>query len=95
MLYLINEVSVTDNVYDINDMRRVKNIQKGILLFEQQLSDLKKATALLAKHAEYRFFSIACHELVGKQKEVAQELLKLRVRLDRYKASINKESIDE
>lgn len=91
MLYLIKEVSVTDNVYDINDARRIKNIEKGIKLFEIQLSDLKKATTLLAKHSEYRFFSIMCHELVAKQKEIAQELLKLRVRLDKYKTSINKE----
>lgn len=76
---------MTDNVFDINDARRIKNIQKGIVLFEQQLSDLKKATTLMAKHSEYRFFSIVCHELVGKQKEIAQELLKLRVRLDKYK----------
>lgn len=82
------------NVSDLNDYRRVKNIQKGIVHFEVQLSDLKKATTILAKHSEYRFFSIACHELVAKQKEIAQELLKLRVRLDKYKSSLNKEPIE-
>ena len=82
---------MTGNVYDLNDVRRIKNIQKGIIHFESQLSDLKKATTILAKHSEYRFFSVMCHELVGKQKELAQELLKLRVRLDKYKASVNKE----
>lgn len=94
MLYLIQEVQMTDNVVELNDYRRIKNIQKGIAVFEIQLSDLKKATTLLAKHAEYRFFSIACHELVGKQKEIAQELLKLRVRLDKYKAALNKEALE-
>ena len=83
-----------DNIYDLNDMRRIKNIEKGIVLFELQLADLKKATTLLAKHSEYRFFSIMCHELVGKQKEIAQELLKLRVRLDKYKMSLNKEIVE-
>ena len=82
------------NISDLNDYRRIKNIQKGIVLFEIQLSDLKKATTLLAKHSEFRFFSIACHELVGKQKEIAQELLKLRVRLDKFKASLNKEIVE-
>jgi len=86
---------MTDNVYDLNDARRIKNIHRGILVFEAQLSDLKKATNLMSKHSEYRFFSIMCHELVGKQKEIAQELLKLRVRLDKYKSSLNKEEIDE
>lgn len=86
---------MSDNVFDINDARRIKNIEKGIVLFEQQLADLKKATTLMAKHSEFRFFSIVCHELVGKQKELAQELLKLRVRLDKYKAALNKETLDE
>lgn len=82
---------MSENVFELNDARRVRNIQRAIGDFEKQLSDLKKATAILAKHSEYRFFSIMCHELSGKQKEVAQELLKLRVRLDKYKESLKKE----
>ena len=84
-----------DNVLDINDARLIKNILRDIKVFESQLSDLKKATMILAKHTESqysdRFYNIMCHELVGKQKEVAQELLKLRVRLDKYKNGVPRE----
>lgn len=80
-----------DNVHDLNDARRIKNIKKGIIVFEAQLSDLKKATALLAKYSEYRFFSITCHDLFQKQKEIAHELLKLRIRLEKYKEPLKNE----
>ena len=74
-----------ENITDINKMRRIRNMEKGIKLMEEQLKDLKAATKLLQKHVEYRFFSIACHEMVAKQKEIARDLLQLRVRLDKYK----------
>lgn len=86
---------MSNNVHDINDMRRIKGIEKGIESFEAQLSDLKKATTLMSKHTQSvysdRFYNIVCHELVAKQKQVAQELLKLRVRLDKCKSPMKEE----
>ena len=73
------------NITDINKMRRIRNMEKGISIMEEQLRDLKAATKLLQKHAEYRFFSIACHDMVAKQRDIARDLLQLRVRLDKYK----------
>ena len=74
-----------DNITDLNKMRRIRNMEKGIKLMEEQLKDLKAATKLLQKHVEYRFFSIACHEMVDKQKEISRDLLHLRIRYDKYK----------
>lgn len=86
----------TENVYELNDIRRIRNMEKAVKIFERQLADLKKATLLLAEHADFRFFSIACHEMVAEQKKIASELLKLRIRLQKYKDKYeNKETVDE
>lgn len=74
-----------ENIIELNSMRRIRNMEKAVKIFEKQLADLKKATLLLAEHAEFRFFSITCHELVAEQKKIANELLKLRIRLQRVK----------
>lgn len=75
-----------NKISDINDVRRLRNMEKTILMFERQLADLKKIKTILQKHVDFRFFSILCHDVIAKQKELAQELLKLRVRLDKYKS---------
>ena len=85
MLYLIPEVKVDDNVFDLNDMRRIKGIERAIKQFERQIADIKAAKKILAAHTEYRFFSIMCHELTREQKELNQELMKLHMRLKRYR----------
>ena len=85
MLYLIPEVKVDDNVFDLNDMRRIKGIERAIKQFERQIADIKAAKKILVAHTEYRFFSIMCHELTAEQKELNQELMKLHMRLKRYR----------
>jgi len=95
MLYLIQGVSVEDNVFDINDMRRVKGIEKAIKQFERQIADIKAAKSILAKHTEYRFFSIMCHELTNEQRNLNQELMKLHMRLKRYKNPQQQEDNNE
>jgi len=74
-----------DNVSDLNDMRRIRNMEKAIVIYEKQILDLKTAKALLEPHVAFRFFSITCHALTEQQKETATELIKLRIRLDRAK----------
>lgn len=73
------------NLYDLNDMRRVRNMEKAVGIYETQLSDLKKCTKILEPHREFRFFSITCFAMVEEQKKIAAELLRLRLRLDRVK----------
>lgn len=75
-----------ENITQLNDMRRVKNMEKAIKTFETQLADLKKAYKVLEPHREFMFFSVTCHALIIEQRTTATELLKLRVRLDRAKA---------
>ncbi len=84
-----------NNVVDLNDMRRVKGIERAIVQFEKQIADIKAAKAILVRHTEYRFFSIMCHELMGEQRNLTQELLKLRMRLARYKNVQNKETYEQ
>ena len=93
MLYLI-EVSMEDNVVDINDMRRIRGIEKAIKQFEKQIADIKQARKILEVHKEYRFFSIMCHELTGELRELNTELMKLHLRLKRYKNPEQKEQND-
>lgn len=73
------------NVTDLNDMRRIRNMEKAQSMFEKQLADLKKSTTILEPHREFRFFSITCFAMVEEQKMIAAELLRLRLRLDRAK----------
>lgn len=74
-----------DNVFELNDMRRIRNMEKAVKIYEKQLADLKKATTILEPHRDFRFFSITCHAMVQEQRNIAAELLRLRVRLDRAK----------
>jgi hypothetical protein len=74
-----------DNVFELNDMRRVKNMEKSVKIYEKQLADLKQITTILKPHREFLFFSITHHAVYEEQKKIAQELLRLRVRLDRIK----------
>jgi predicted nucleic acid-binding Zn-ribbon protein len=94
MLYLIQEIKLDDNVFDLNDMRRIKGIEKAIKQFEKQIADIKQAKKILAAHTEYRFFSIMCHELTREQKELNNELMKLHMRLKRYKNPQQREEND-
>ena len=73
------------NVVDLNDMRRVRNMEKAVKMFERQLADLKKAHVTLNPHTDFLFFSITCHALKEEQKKVATELLRLKLRLDKAK----------
>lgn len=85
-----------ENVVDINSMRRIRGIEKGIKDFEEQIADLRKCTKILSRHSDFRFYSIMCHELVGKEKELRYELKKLKDRLARYKnETVESEEIKE
>ena len=83
--------TMTDETIDINTARRVRNMEKAIKIFESQLAAIKKSLALLAEHREFRFFSIMCHELAAENKNVAGELLKMRVRLQKAKDELKRE----
>ena len=74
-----------DNTTDINIARRVKNMEKAVAIFENQLAAIKQSIALLSKHKDFRFFSIMCWELTAENKNIAGELLKMRVRLQKAK----------
>jgi hypothetical protein len=74
-----------DNLFDLNDMRRLRNMEKGLVKYERQLADIKAAIKLLSSHTEFRFFSITCHALREEQRNIASELLRLRIRMDRIK----------
>lgn len=80
-----------DNLVDINTVRRVRNMEKAVKVFENQLAALKKSTQLLSVHKDFRFFNIMCHELAAETKKIAQDLLKLRVRLQNAKEQLHKE----
>lgn len=80
-----------ENLVDINLVRRVRNMEKAVKVFESQLAALKKSTALLAEHRDFRFFSIMCHELAAEKKKIAEDLLKLRIRLQTAKDQLHKE----
>lgn len=80
-----------ENLVDINTIRRVKNMEKAVKIFESQLAALKKSTTLLAEHKDFRFFSMMCHELAAETKKIAEDLLKLRVRLHSAKEQLKKE----
>mgnify|MGYP001593043151 FL=1 len=84
-----------ENAIDINTARRVRNMEKAIVIFESQLAAIKSSLKLLAEHRDFRFFSIICHELAAENKVIATELLKMRVRLDNAKAQLTKEVEDE
>jgi hypothetical protein len=72
-------------VTDINTIRRVRNMEKAVVIFESQLAAIKKSMVLLSEHRDFRFFSIMCHELAAEKKKVAEDLLKLRLRLQKAK----------
>jgi hypothetical protein len=74
-----------ENVIELNDMRRIKNMEKTVKLFEKQLADIKKAHGILVPHVDFRFFSITCYALREEQKSLAAELLRLKLRLDKAK----------
>lgn len=74
---------MTNEILDINLVRRVRNMEKAIKIFESQLAAIKKSLTLLAEHRDFRFFSIMCHELAAENKVIAGELLKMRVRLQK------------
>ena len=79
------------NVTDLNDIRRVRNMEKAVGIYEKQLADLKSSTKILEPHREFRFFSITCFAMVEEQKKIAAELLRLRLRLDRAKNPVKYE----
>lgn len=72
-----------ENVFELNTMRRIKNIERAIVLYEKQLADLKKSTTILGTHVEFLFFSITVHAMREETKKIAAELLRLRLRLDK------------
>lgn len=74
-----------ENTIDINIARRVKNMEKAVLIFESQLAAIKQSLTLLSKHKDFRFFSTMCWELAAENKVIAGELLKMRVRLQKAK----------
>lgn len=74
-----------DNVVELNDMRRIRNMEKAVKMFEKQLADLKKAYVTLSPHTDFLFFSITCHAMREEQKKIATELLRLKLRLDKAK----------
>lgn len=74
-----------ENVVELNTMRRIRNMEKAIKIYEKQLADLKQVTTILRSHTEFLFFSITHHAVVQEQKKIAAELLRLRVRLDKAK----------
>jgi hypothetical protein len=78
-------VAMADNVTDLNDIRRLRNMEKGIAKYEKQLADLKKAHKVLEPHIDFRFFSITCHALREEQRTIAGELLRLKLRMDKIK----------
>lgn len=79
-----------ENLTDINVARRVKNMEKAVLIFENQLAAIKQSLNLLSKHRDFRFFSIMCHELAAENKNIAGELLKMRVRLQKAKDELKR-----
>lgn len=79
-----------ENLTDINIARRVKNMEKAVLIFENQLAAIKQSLNLLSKHRDFRFFSIMCHELAAENKVIAGELLKMRVRLQKAKDELKR-----
>lgn len=72
-----------ENIVELNDMRRIRNMEKAIKTYEKQLADLKKSTTILDPHREFLFFSITVHAMREEQKKIAVELLRLRLRLDK------------
>ena len=84
-----------DETIDINTARRVRNMEKAIVIFESQLAAIKGSLKLLAEHRDFRFFSIVCYDLAAENKVIATELLKMRVRLDNAKAQLSKEIENE
>jgi hypothetical protein len=82
---------MSENVVDINVVRRVRNMEKAVVTFESQLAAIKKSMVLLSEHRDFRFFSIMCHELAAEKKKIAEDLLKLRIRLQKAKDELNKE----
>ena len=80
-----------ENITDINLVRRVRNMEKAVKIFENQLAALKKSTQLLSVHKDFRFFSIMCHELYAETKKIAEDLVKLRIRLETAKEQLKKE----
>ena len=82
---------MTEELTDINVARRVKNMEKAVSIFENQLAAIKQSLVLLSKHRDFRFFSIMCHELAAENKVIAGELVKMRVRLERAKEELKKE----
>lgn len=80
-----------ENTIDINTARRVKNMEKAVKIFESQLAAIKQSLTLLAKHKDFRFFSIICHELAAENKVIAGELLRMRVRLEKAKDELKRE----
>lgn len=74
-----------ENVVELNDMRRVRNMERAIGIYEKQLADLKKSTTILDPHREFLFFSITVHAMREEQKKIAAELLRVRLRLDKAK----------
>lgn len=82
---------MSENIVDINSVRRVRNMEKAVKVFENQLAALKKSTQLLAEHKDFRFFSITCHELAAETKKIAEDLIKLRIRLHKAKEQLQKE----
>lgn len=73
------------NVVDLTIKRRLKNMQKSLDLMEEQLKDIKTAMKALQKHVEYKFFNIACHELNDQRKKLLQNIIELKLRMDKYK----------
>lgn len=82
---------MTEEIIDINAARRVKNMENAVQIFESQLAAIKQSLTLLAKHKDFRFFSIMCHELAAENKVIAGELLKMRVRLQKAKDELKRE----
>jgi len=74
-----------DNVHDLNDVRRIRNIERDIKMYERQLADIKKTTTILEVHKEFYFFSVTCYAMQEEKKRIAAELVRLRLRLDRSK----------
>lgn len=82
------------NVVDITTKRRLRNMERSLNEMQEQLNDIKAAIKILQKHREFRFFSIMCHELDEKRKIMLQDIIALKLRMDKYK-DLSEDEINE
>lgn len=69
-------------IFELDDLRKIRNLEKAIKIFESQLTLLTQCKKVMHPHRDFYFFSVTRYAMREEQKRISKELLGMRLELD-------------